>query len=475
MGNASYTGKRLMVKRFVYFLVILKILSPALCQPSGLQEEASSANAYDEGKKVFYSTLQEKAAHSQLEEEDRKRIAEAYKRIPGLYEHLMNFYLFKETRNPADSDIANVIKSFSVSMAEEFLGSIPPVRIKKDESPLESILFSIGFQARQSTPQFRKFLRPLTRRAKSQWMLKELGIRESHKVTKGRGIRVAIIDSGVDPTIKELKSQIAGWKNFLDGSDPFLNNGKFPYDWGGHGTSIATVVSQVAPDVETMIVKVFDQETMFYAPFTRWNVYLIAAGINWAIQNGADIISLSLALSQNFKEIRDAAESCWNRNIILVAAAGNVENRESESNVYYPASYPWTVGVGGVERIDGQLKVWEHSARGYYIDVVAPAKEIWVESPSYLDRRSWPIKVSGNSLAAPVVASTSALVLSAMDPEKKRALKNTPGALVEAVRSILKEGSSNKKLGFNTPNPVSGFGLINTYQAVKRTLVFNKE
>jgi hypothetical protein len=464
-----------MVKRVVFFLVILKILSPTLGHPSGLPEKASSEKAHMEGKKSFYSTLQQKAAHVQLEEEDRKKITDAEKSISGLYEHLMNFYFFKETSKSADDDITCDIRDLSASMAQELLDSIPPVRIQKDESPLESILLSIGFQARKGTPQFRKFLRPLTRRAKSQWMLKELGIREAHEVTKGRGIRIAIIDSGVDPTIKEIKSQIAGWKNFLDGSSPFLNGGKFPYDWGGHGTSIATIVSQVAPDVETMIVKVFDQETMFYAPFTRWNVYLIAAGINWAAQKGANIISLSIALDKNYKEIKEASESCWNRNIILVSAAGNVKNNESELDAYYPASYPWTLCVGGIEKKDGQLKVWEHSSRGNYIDVVAPAKEIWVESPSYLDRRSWPKQESGNSLAAPVVAATAALVLSAMDPEKKRVLKNTPGVLVETVRSILKEGSSNKKLGYTSPNPVSGFGLINAYQAITRTLVFNKE
>jgi hypothetical protein len=467
--------KRLMIKRVVYFLVILKILSPALCHPSSLLESALSEKAFAEGKRIFYATLQMKTIHVQLEEEDRKKITHAEKSISGLYEHLMNFYFFKETRNLTDDDITCDIRDLSSSMAEEFMDSIPPVRIQKDESPLESILLSIGFQARKGTPQFRKFLRPLTRRAKSQWMLKELGIREAYEVTKGRGVRIAIIDSGVDLTIKELKSQIAAWKNFLDGSSPLLNSGNFPYDWGGHGTSIATVVSQVAPDVETMIVKVFDQETMLYAPFSRWNVYLIAAGINWAAQNGADIISLSIALDKNYKGIKEASESCWNQNIILVSAAGNVENNESESDAYYPASYPWTLCVGGVEKKDGQLKVWEHSARGNYIDVVAPAKEIWVETPSYLDRRSWPIRTSGNSLAVPVVGATAALVLSVMDPVKKRSLKNTPGALVEAVRSILKEGSSNKKLGYNSPNPVSGFGLINAHEAVKRTLVFNRE
>jgi major intracellular serine protease len=244
--------------------------------------------------------------------------------------------------------------------------------------------------------------------------------------------------------------------------------GKFPYDWGGHGTSIASVVSQISPEVEMMVVKVFDQETMFHAPFSRWNMYLIAAGINWAARNGADVISLSVALKKNHKEIRDASEYCWRHNITIICAAGNVEDENPELSAYYPASYPWSIGVGGVEKKDGKLKVWRHSARGNFIDVVAPAAEILVESPSYLDKRSWPTRVSGNSLAVPIVAATTALILSAMSPETKQILKDNPGALVEVTRSILKETSSNQKLGFTKPNPASGFGLINAYRAAKR-------
>lgn len=412
------------------------------------------------------------ASQAVLEEKDRKSIVNAHKRLAGLYEHLMNFYFFAEPKKIAEGGLSRRILKLSTDMAFEFMNSIPTRRWDKEKSPLLSILESTGFYARKFTPQFRKFLRPLSRRAKSQWLLEELQIRQAHAIAKGKRVRLAIIDTGVDPTIKEIKGQIVAWKNFLDGSMPLGEGGKFPYDWGGHGTSIATVVSQIAPDVEMMIVKVFDQETQFYAPFTRWNVYLIAAGINWAAQNGADIISLSVALSQNYKEIRDASEFAWRKNVTLVSAAGNVEEKESESSAYYPASYPWSIGVGGVEKRDKNIAVWEHSARGYYIDVVAPATEILVESPSYLDRRRWPIRVSGNSLAVPIVAATAALVLSSIEPEKKQILKDNPGALVEVVRSILREASSNKKLGQKGPNPESGFGLINALHAVQKARIY---
>jgi len=386
-----------MIKRIVLILALLLIFFCIWCLPYDLTERESLEKAYAKGRDNFYAALKKMATNAQLEETDRKKILNAQKRISGLYEHLMNFYYFTKQGDRAKDDISGHIIALTDRLAEEFVNSIPSRRWTKDTSPLESILLSIGFHARKATPQFRKFLRPMTRLAKSNWLMKELEIHQAHSITKGKGVRLAIIDTGVDPTIKEVKGQIA-------------------------------------PGVEMMIVKVFDQETMFHAPFTRWNVYLIAAGINWAAQNGADVISLSVAIRLNYKEIRNATEYCWRQNITLISAAGNVEDKKSELHAYYPASYPWSIGVGGVEKKDGKLKVWEHSAKGYFIDVVA---------------------------------ATTSLVLSAMEPETRRTLKHNPGALVEAVRSILRETSSNKKLGYIKPNPKSGFGLINAYQAAK--------
>lgn len=432
--------------------------------------------AYTKGKTLFYETLKQKAINSQLYSKDQKMLIAAEKKIPGLYEHLMNFYYFLEKKDKTDKE--NFCSGFLVisrNMAEEFIESIPKRGLKKRMSPLKSLLFSTGYFSRKCSPQYRSFLRLMANRVKGQWALEELNVRKAHPYTKGKGIKLAIVDSGVDPTIKEIKAQLAKWKNFLDGSKPIWDKGKFPYDWGGHGTSIASIIYQIAPEVEIMVVKVHDQETMSTVPPSKWSIDLIAAGIYWAVQNGADIISLSVALGRQFIQLWEASKFCWEQNIVLITPMGNAMEEKYENIPYFPAAYPWTIAVGGVEKKEGILKDWKFSAKGNYIDVVAPASGIWVEMPSYLDKRQRPKAIQGNSFAAPLVAGTTALILSTMNETTLKKLKEKPGQLVEAVRKILRKTASNKKLGYNGPNSSSGYGLIDVQMAVKQAKALNAD
>jgi len=457
------------------FLPLVLALLLCLCLPPGLysQEKAERSqkqfNAlYLEGKYLFYEILKREAEHMQISDKDRKMLVKAQKKIPGLYEHLMNFYCC-HTRPDGKKGVnfRSHLLNFTKNMAEEFIQSIAEFPAHGKTSPLESVLYSTGYFSRQMFPIYRDYRRPVGRRAKSHWALEELKVSEAHSFSRGKGIKLAIIDSGIDPTLQELRSRITAWKNFLDGSKPAFDEGKFPYDWSGHGTSIATVVFQVAPEVELAIVKVYDNETMSTVPPSRWSAYLFAAGMIWATQNGANIINLSAAFQVDTKAIREASQYCWENNVVVVSPIANVTEDEHENIVYFPAAYPWTIAVGGVEKSNGKLQVSALSSEAVYLDVVAPASGIVVEMPSYLDRRRRPVMAYGTSLAAPFVAGTAALMLSAMDDQTLLKLKEKPGQLVEAVREILRQTSSNTILGFDEPNPVSGYGCIDIIKAVE--------
>jgi subtilisin family serine protease len=151
----------------------------------------------------------------------------------------------------------------------------------------------------------------------------------------------------------------------------------------------------------------------------------------------------------------------------VVSPIANATENEGDKTLYFPAAYPWTIAVGGVEKNNGKLQVPDPSTEAVYLDVVAPASGIWGELPSYLEKRKRPLTAFGNSMAVPFVAGTASLMLSAMDEQVLLKLKENPGQLVETVRIMLRKTSSNAILGFDRPNPTSGYGFIDPRKAVE--------
>jgi subtilisin len=151
----------------------------------------------------------------------------------------------------------------------------------------------------------------------NSWGVKHIGAGEVHSSNKGAGVKVAIIDTGIDYTHPDLDANYKGGYDFVNDADP--------KDDEGHGTHVAGIIAAedngngvvgVAPQASLYAVKVLDSGGSGY-------ISDVVAGIEWAIENGMDIISMSLGTNSNYKTLRDACDQASAAGILVVAAAGN--------------------------------------------------------------------------------------------------------------------------------------------------------
>jgi subtilisin len=218
--------------------------------------------------------------------------------------------------------------------------------------------------------------------------------------SQGKGIRVAVVDTGIDFNHPDLKPNYVGGTSFVPGAPP-------PMDDHGHGTHCAgtiaaaiegTNVVGVAPLASLYGVKVLDQNGS--GQFS-W----IIAGIDWCIQNGMHVVSMSLGGPSAPNALKTMCDTAWNRGLLLVAAAGNsglqIPVPPATSSVGFPAKYRNVIAVSA---IDSANVIAAFSSRGPEVDMCAPGVNV------LSDRVGGGTTVmSGTSMACPHVAGVAAL------------------------------------------------------------------
>lgn len=202
-------------------------------------------------------------------------------------------------------------------------------------------------------------------------------------------IIIALVDSGIDIKSKYIENHIIQGINLFN----TYNN---PYDDNGHGTKVASILISMidylnATDyIKIMPIKAINADG-------TCNLEKIYDGISFAINNGAQVVNLSVDSLIDSKKIKEIISIAEKKNVVLVASAGN-----RSSNIGFPAAYETVLAVGGIT-MDKQYD--NLSDTGESLDVVAPSR-VYAFS---LDGR-WR-ECNGTSLAAPQVAFASALVL----------------------------------------------------------------
>jgi len=284
----------------------------------------------------------------------------------------------------------------------------------------------------------------------SYW-LNDYGFIKAWETTRGAGVTVAVIDTGVDGSIPELNGAIVGG---TDVSGIGSSNGQTPVGvnpehgtlaaslLAGRGTGADTGLIGVAPEVSLLAVSV----ALGTSESTVSNDDQIAEAVRWAVDNGADVINMSLTRNTlDWPESWDSAFLyAFENDVIVVAAAGNRGGGTEE--VGAPATMPGVLTVGGVDR--NKEASFDASTQGITIAVAAPSEELVgvTVGGGYVQ---W----GGTSAAAPLVSGLVALV---------RAAHPNLNA-TEVINRVVETADAN---GHSVPSPIYGNGLINAAEAV---------
>ncbi|MBT2684928.1 S8 family peptidase [Bacillus sp. ISL-37] len=258
-----------------------------------------------------------------------------------------------------------------------------------------------------------------------QWNLPVIGTEQGWTVTRGtEEIEIAIVDTGVDLDHPDLRNRIVKGYNVI-------NEKADPDDDNGHGTHVAGIIASETDNNEgvagmTWFSRIMPIKAMGAKGYGT--TFDIAKGIVWAVDHGADVINLSLGNYQPSKVLEEAVRYAYQKNVVMVSAAGN----DGSDQPTYPSAYPEVLSVAAVDYNGNRASF---SNYGDYIDIAAPG--VYIPS-TYFNKQY--AALSGTSMAAPHVAGLAALIKSA-NPDLKssqviRIIKNSAIDLGEQGKDI---------------------------------------
>jgi type VII secretion-associated serine protease mycosin len=288
----------------------------------------------------------------------------------------------------------------------------------------------------------------------AQYWLSDYGVQQAWQTTRGAGVTVAVIDTGVDGSVRELQGAVVGG---TDVSGQGSADGQTPVgtDDPAHGTLVGSLLAGrgtatgdgvigVAPEADLLSISVG------FGPGAVDSDQQIADAVTWAVDHGADVINMSL--TRNTLDWPTSWDEAFlhaqEEDVVVVAAAGNRGSGTTE--VGAPATMPGVLTVAGVDR-SGAASA-DASSQGITIGVSAPSEKLVGVGPGDV-HYSW----SGTSGATPLVAGMVALVRSA-HPE------------LGAADVINRVVSTADPRGGSLPDPLYGYGLVDAAAAVQRTV-----
>ena len=313
-----------------------------------------------------------------------------------------------------------------------------------DKQKLPPLIKKINTDSEIIIAQPNYFYKSLSEK-KLQYGVHKINADSAHKISTGKGVKVGIIDTGIDYNHKVLKNKVIIKKNFVDSG---LSN----FNLDPHGTSIAGIIAAsadssgkilgISPDVKLIAAKACWSTTQNSSSATC-STDKLARATNYVVINGSDIVNFSLGGPRD-GIIKILIKKAVNKGITFIAASGN---GGLKGKPVYPAALEEVIAVSATDLND---KLYYKSTRGNYVDLSAPGVDIISPAPG----NKWQI-LSGTSMAAAHVSGATALLI-----------QKYPELSPIQIKFVL--SSSSVDLGKPGKDSKYGEGRIDVHKALKK-------
>ena len=302
-------------------------------------------------------------------------------------------------------------------------------------------------------------------RDNQQWVLNMMSVPAAWQLTRGGGVTVAVIDSGVNTKVSDLAGSVLTGPDYTGVSTSSSNP-----NWGVHGTWMASLIAGhghgsggdsgvigIAPRSKILSIRVIpDRADPRYGQYSHEQEPAIqdslASGIDYAVRHGAKVISMSIGYSAPNSAVRQALAEAFSHGVVVVASAGNSGAPDGTSDrrqapESFPADYPGVISVGAVNA-DGAVAGF--SSDNLSVRVAAPGVSVPAQGR---DGQYW--WVSGTSPACALVAGVAALIKS-----------KYPDLAPDLVARAMTTTTTGRPAGGYDPQV--GFGIVDAAAALAK-------
>ncbi len=479
------------MRTFINLIILICVLLVSTSCQDNAFDSSWLDSLHEEGRAIFYRTIKsEISVHprkSELTDMEITKIMEAETRYNRLYELLINIFyqkdepIFSELIAKDDKKSRSLFRAMYAELAqfsahmfvETFFATDQTTQLIRKMIPaykeldaVDLVVRSIGYHAKLDIPVIPAEIRELSPEFDKQGALDAAKFRQAHKMTKGKGAKIAIFDTGIDMSHPIFAKTDWGEHFSLIGrtGKPWATDAPV-VDWGLHGTAITSIGARYAPEARITMYKFGDGETQNDPPYQLLMQCIVAASIYKAVHDGNDIISISAsgsALDTGY--LRDACQYAYENNVVVVC--GNLYSRwyKMGNVLNFPSQYETVISVTAAEpKAEGTYGYWDVCAPDEATFVAAP-NDIFAGMPTYMDEED--AYIPSISAAIPVVSALFALAISANPPLGTEG----PGEYVDLVMNLVKDNANPAVVGFDGFSPECGYGLIDAEKTVKSAL-----